>query len=171
MATMTMVAVAATVGAQSVDYPSLEKRFVKAEPEARDTVAFRTLGEQKVRQLFDKSHFFSQNYSSTSNQAYVKQQIPELFYMAPGDTLDVSELIRSIEQAKLSHGQSVELRTEPSEGYLGLTQTLNCEPKFTFYLVLMQIPKKFGDKQEMVWQVFLHKPDLQEVNLKKTQKK
>ncbi len=156
--------------AQSSDYTTLEKRFVKKEPSAQDTVAFRELGEQKVRQLFDKSQFHSQNYSNASNQAYVKRQIPDLFYLHPGDSLDVNGLILTIEQAKLSKAQAIELHTKPAKGYLGITQTLNSDPKFTFYLMLMQVPKNFGKEQEMVWQVFLHRPEQQVVKPNKSGK-
>lgn len=151
------LAVSATVAAQSVDYSSLEKRFVKTELTTEDTTAFRRVGEQKVRQLFDKGRFYNQNTGNTSNQAYVKQQIPDLFYVPEGDTLDVDSILRAIEQAELQT-PSIELITKPKPGYLGVVETVNCRPEFLFHLVLMQIPKKFGNEREMVWQVFLHGP-------------
>jgi len=154
-----MLALSATAAAQSVDYSSLEKRFVKSKPDAQDTLAFRETGEQKVRQLFDKGRFYVENSSNHSNQAYVKRQIPDLFYVPPGDTLDVEALLNDIEQAKKTDPDAVELTTGPAVGFLGITETLNREPKFSFYLVLMQVPKKFGAEQEMVWQVFLQKPE------------
>lgn len=155
---------------QAQDYSSMNERFVKKEPEVQDTVAFRELGEQKVRQLFDKSAFFSQNYSNASNQAYVKRQIPDLFYIPTGDTLDVDGILRAIEQSKLTKGKSIELRTTPKKGYLGMTETLNSDPKFTFHLVLLQVPKSFGKEQEMVWQVFLYNPEEQTGKPKKSGK-
>ncbi len=102
--------------AQNVDYSNMEKRFVKKELSAQDTVAFREVGEQKVQQLFDKSHFYSQNYSNTSNQVYAKQQIPNLFYVAPGDTLDVNELVLAIERLESKQTGQIELNTKPTPG-------------------------------------------------------
>lgn len=142
------------------DYVNMEKRFVKKELTAQDTAAFRKSGEQRVRQLFDKGNFYIQNSSNTSNQAYVKNQIPDLFYVPEGDTLDLNGLLEDIEKMKRNHTEAIELSTKPADGFLGKVETLNCEPRFTFYLVLKQVPKKFGDKEEWVWQVFLHNPQV-----------
>lgn len=169
--TLIMLAAVSIAGAQSVDYSRLEKRFVKTDLTAQDTAAFRETGEQKVRQLFDKGNFYNQNQSNLSNQAYVKQQIPDLFYVPPGDTLDVDALLLDIERAKQKQPRAIELSTKPADGYLGVTETVNCDPKFIFYLVLMQIPKQFGNEREPVWQVFLHQPEQREVKVKKAVKK
>lgn len=154
----------------SSDYVNMEKRFVKKELTPQDTAAFRKLGEQRVRQLFDKGNFYIQNSSNTSNQAYVKNQIPDLFYVPEGDTLDINGLLEDIEKMKRNHLQEIELSTKPEKDFLGKVETLNCEPKFTFYLVLMQVPKKFGNKEEWVWQVFLHNPQVVS-SAKKSKKK
>jgi hypothetical protein len=171
LASITMLITSISLPAQDVNYSNLEKRFVKKELTSDDTLAFRKVGEQKVEQLFDKSQFYSQNYSNTSNQVYVKQQIPDLFYVPPGDSLDVTGLVRAIEQAESKQNGTVKLQTKPRSGYLGMVETLNYDPKFTFYLVLMQIPKSFGKEQELVWQVFLHKPEIHEAKAKKMSKK
>jgi hypothetical protein len=169
-ALLIVLAVSAIAGAQSVDYSSLERRFVKTELTNEDTAAFRRVGEQKVRQLFDKGDFYSQNANNLSNQAYVKQQIPDLFYVSPGDSLDVDSILRAIEKAK-QKTQPVELITTPKSGYLGMVQTVNSRPEFIFHLVLMQIPKQFGKEEEMVWQVFLHEPEQRDVKVSKVGKK
>lgn len=168
--TLMMLAAVAAAGAQSGDYSSLEKRFVKSELTADDTAAFRRAGEQKVRQLFEKGSFYSENRSNPTNQAFVKQQIPDLLYAAPGETPDVDGLLGEIEKAKRNQPQSLELKTLPAEGYLGVTETVNYDPKFRFYLVLMQIPKQFGKEEEMVWQVLLRLPENEEVKTKKFSK-
>ncbi len=170
LASLILLTAAIGLKAQSVDYSGLEKRFVKDTPDARDTVAFRQLGEQKVRQLFDKSRFHAQNYSNTSNQVYIKQQIPDLFYIAPDDTLDVNGLLRAIEKAEILGDQTIALRTIPAKGFLGLTETLNCDPKFSFYLVLMQVPKNFGKEQELVWEVYLRNTEQHAVKPQKVSK-
>lgn len=169
--TLIMLAAVATAAAQSGDYSRLEKRFVKTELTAEDTAAFRRAGEQKVRQLFEKGSFYIENRNNASNQAYVKRQIPDLFYEAPGDTLDVEGLLREIEKVKQGRPEAVELTTKPAPGYLGVTETVNCDPKLSFYLVLKQIPKQFGKEEEMVWQVFLHLPEKEEEKSRKFSKK
>jgi hypothetical protein len=145
--------------AQSESYKKMENRFLKPALTSQDSAAFRTQGIQKAQSLFDQTKLYVQNSGNVSNQAYIANRIPELFYVPEGEHLDLDPLmdaIKKIQSSKTPVTPIFVLRAE--KGYLGKIETTNTLPKLEFFLVLMQAPKRFGSKEEMVWQVFLAEP-------------
>ncbi len=155
---MLLLVMSNLLAAQS-SYDSMEKRFVKRGLTPEDSAAFKTQGLQKAQSLFDQTNLWTQNSGNTSNQTYIANRIPELFYVPEGDSLDLEPLM-----AAISKIQNSKIRVEPefklskAKGYLGKVETTNTKPKLEFFLVLMQAPKRFGSKEELVWQVFLAEP-------------
>lgn len=143
-------------------YGTLEKRFLKDQPTRQDTAAFRAQALQKVQALFYKSDLYAQNSGKLSNQAYIAQSLPDMFYVPEGDTLNLEPMLEAI--AKIQRGKSkVDPQFSLTEyaGYLGKIETLNTQPKLSFLVRLMKAPKTFGRKQELIWQVFLLPPQIE----------
>lgn len=154
-----LVLVLLTVSAFSQSYERMETRFLKTVPSAEDSTAFVELGKQKAKSLFDRTQFYVQNTSNRANQDYVRNTIPDLFYVEPGDSLQVDEIITAVQEVQSNlNGKPVQLRCVDKEGYLGKIETVNCKPKMEFNLVLKKIVKTFGSKSEEVWEVFLNEP-------------
>ncbi len=146
------------IAAQS-SYDTMENRFVKKRLTAQDSAAFKTQGLQKAQSLFYQTTLWSQNAGNTSNQTYIADRIPDLFYVAEGDSLDLEPLMAAI--SKIQNGKvqvEPEFKLSKAKGYLGKVETTNTKPKLEFFLVLMQAPKRFGSEEEKVWQVFLAEP-------------
>ncbi len=146
-----------SVHAQS--YETMENRFVKKQLSAKDSAAFITQGEQKALSLFYQTDLYLRNSGNTSNQAYIANRIPDLFYVAEGDSLDLQPLmdaINTIQRSKKYKQPKFEVTEAP--GYLAKLETTNTKPKLEFFLVLMKAPKRFGEEEELVWQVFLTEP-------------
>lgn len=145
------------IHAQSYDV--MEKRFIASQPSPKDSVAFIKQGVQKAQSLFYQTDLYTRNYNNTSNQVYIANRMPDLFYVAEGDSLDLEPLREAISsiQGRKNYKQP-KFKTSEAEGYLAKLETTNTKPKLEFFLVLMKAPKRFGEEEEMVWQVFLADP-------------
>jgi hypothetical protein len=155
---LAMIGFSPVVSAQS-SYDAMEKRFVKKQLTAQDSAAFITQGVQKAQSLFYQTDLWSRNAGNTSNQAYIADRMPELFYVAKGDSLNLQplrEAINTIQRGK-TYSQP-EFKVSKAKGYLGKLETTNTKPKLEFFLVLLKAPKQFGTEEELVWQVFLAEP-------------
>jgi hypothetical protein len=145
--------------ASSQSYEAMESRFKKSAPTALDSTAFIKQGVQKAQSLFYQTDLYMRNSGNTSNQAYIADQMPDLFYVAEGDTLDLQPLRESISKIQGSKKYTQpKFRTSEADGYLAKLETTNTKPKLEFFLVLMKAPKRFGEEEELVWQVFLAEP-------------
>ena len=143
-------------------YTRLEKRFNKSVLSAQDSLAFKKQGLQKAQQLFYQTNLYLQNSQNLSNQAYIAQRIPQLFYKAEEDTAQfnaVMEEVRQI-QAQPNFEQTEFSWLQPPKGKLARLQTTNTQPALQFDLILIKEQKKFGDLEEAVWQVFLTNPQI-----------
>jgi hypothetical protein len=130
---------------------------------AEDSAAFKTQGVQKAQSLFLPNRLvYAQFSGNTSNQVYIANQMPDLFYVADGDTLDLQPLRDAISKIQRSKKYTQpKFKTSEADGYLAKLETTNTKPKLEFFLVLMKAPKRFGDEEELVWQVFLAEPVIQ----------
>jgi len=148
------------VSAQSESYKKMENRFLKQGLSAEDSAAFRAQGIQKAQSLFDQTNLYMQNTGNASNQAYIATRIPDLFYVPPGEELNLEPLMQAIQKIQTNQKKSAVpmFVVLPVDGYLGKIESTNTKPKLEFFMVLMQAPKRFGSKEEMVWQVFLAEP-------------
>lgn len=152
----------ATLSAQS-SYKSLENRFEKKVLTANDSAAFREQGLQKIRSLFYKADLYQRNAGNLSNQAYIAQSLPDMFYVKEGDTLDLQPMLRAIDQIqKSSSGSEPELKISGIPDYLAKVETVDTRPGLTYFLILKRAPKKFGDREQLLWQVFLSVPVIEE---------
>lgn len=147
------------VQGQSVgNYSDMENRFLKSTLSAEDSLAFQLAGENKVRQLFERSDLYFSNTRNSSNQAFVKARIPDLFHFEDDEPSDLTPLLTAIELSSRNDNGPLKLKTEPKQNLLGVVTTLNTTPQFVFELRLLQVAKQFGERQELVWQVFLANP-------------
>lgn len=140
-------------------YGTMEKRFVKDQPTRQDTAAFRAQALQKVQSLFYKSELYERNTGNLSNQSYIAQSLPDMFYVPEGDTLDLKPMLAAI--AKIQNAkrkQNPQFEFIDQDDYLGKIKTSNTKPKLSFLVTLMKAPKRFGNKEELIWQVFLIPP-------------
>ena len=151
-------ALVCTFSANAQSYDQLETRFYKPVLNEIDSTAFIELGKQKAQSLFYQTDLYLQNTGNSSNQSYIANRIPDLFYVEEGDSLDVGGLMRQIQSAEVGGGGPVLLRCTESSDFLGVVETTNTKPKFAFNLVLKKVLKPFGDAQEEVWEVFLSEP-------------
>lgn len=143
-------------------YGKLEKRFSKEKPTHEDSIAFRAQAMQKVQSLFYKSELYERNTGNLSNQSYIAQSLPEMFYVEEGDTLDLKPMLGAI--AKIQNAkpkQNPQFEFTDQDGYLGKIETTNTKPKMSFLVSLMKAPKRFGQKEELIWQVFLLPPKIE----------
>lgn len=150
------------VASAQSSYETMENRFVKKQLTAEDSAAFKTQGLQKAQSLFYQTDLYLRNSGNTSNQAYIANRIPDLFYVAEGDSLDLQPLMIAINaiQGKKMYKQP-EFKITEAPGYLAKLETTNTTPKLEFFLVLLKAPKRFGSEEELVWQVFLAEPVIQ----------
>jgi hypothetical protein len=147
------------VASAQSSYETMEKRFVKKQLTAEDSAAFKTQGVQKAQSLFYQTDLYMRNSGNTSNQVYIANRMPDLFYVADGDTLDLQPLRDAISKIQRSKKYTQpKFKTSEADGYLAKLETTNTKPKLEFFLVLMKAPKRFGDEEELVWQVFLAEP-------------
>ena len=140
-------------------YDQMETRFVKKKLTKQDSAAFIESGIQKAQSLFGQTDLYWSNSGNASNQAYIATRIPDLFYVAKGDSLDLEPLMAAIKKIQ-SHKNYTQPKFKLTEakGYLGKITTTNTDPKLEFFLVLLRAPKRFGSEEEKVWQVFLAEP-------------
>jgi hypothetical protein len=172
----TLLAVSPMLIAQSTgkvgNYREMESRFLSNELTAEDSAAFLLLGEQRVRQLFDKGGFYVSNANVTSNQMYVRQRAGDHFYPPLRKQEDVDALLEALSGLRLTGGMQIALQTQKYPGGFGVVETTNSDPKFTFYLVLEQIEKTFGPSEiERVWEVFLILPQWMPAHVQPARKK
>lgn len=156
---MVIALLAFGIGLNAQSYDNMENRFVKKRLTAQDSAAFRTQGVQKAQSLFYQTDLWSRNAGNLSNQTYIADRMPELFFVAEGDSLDLQPLrdaISKIQQGKMY--REPEFKISKAKGYLGKVETTNTKPKLEFFLVLLKAPKHFGTEEELVWQVFLAEP-------------
>lgn len=147
--------------AQSSSYKTLENRFVKQNLTAEDSAAFKTLGKQKAMSLFYQTELYTSNAGNSSNQAYVARQMPDLFYVPKGDTLQMALILEAAQKIQENKkGKPITFEVREAAGYLAKLECIDCKPKMSFLLVLMQTPKQFGKETENVWQVFLYDPTI-----------
>ncbi len=141
------------------NYDQMENRFVKKTLTKQDSAAFIESGIQKAQSLFGQTDLYWSNTGNSSNQAYIANRIPDLFYVAKGDSLDLKPLMAAIKKIQ-SHKNYTQPKFKLTEakGYLGKITTTNTDPKLEFFLVLLRAPKRFGSEEEKVWQVFLAEP-------------
>ena len=145
--------------ANAQSYEAMESRFKKSAPTSVDSTAFIKQGVQKAQSLFYQTDLYMRNAGNLSNQAYIADQMPDLFYVAEGDTLDLQPLREAVSKIQSSKKyKQPKFKTSEADGYLAKLETTNTKPKLEFFLVLMKAPKRFGDEEEMVWQVFLAEP-------------
>lgn len=144
-------------------YGAMESRFVKSTPTSADSAAFTKQGLQKAQSLFAQTDLYYRNANNSSNQTYIAERIPALFYVPKGDSLDLKPLLRAIETIQQSKKyKEPKFTINEAPGYLAEIETTNTKPKLAFKLVLIKAPKQFGDQEEMVWQVFLAAPEIVE---------
>lgn len=154
------------------NYDELENRFLKSELSHDDSAAFMLLGEQRVRQLFDKGGFYMSNANVSSNQAYVRQRAGDHFYPPLRKQEDVDALLEALSGLRLTGGMQIALETRQQPGGFGVVETTNSDPQFTFYLALEQIEKTFGPNEiERVWEVFLVLPQWMPSHVQPARKK
>lgn len=147
------------VASAQSSYETMENRFVKKQLTAEDSAAFKTQGLQKAQSLFYQTDLYLRNSGNTSNQAYIANRIPDLFYVAEGDTLDLQPLMEAINAIQSNKKyKKPEFKITEAPGYLAKLETTNTKPKLEFFLVLLKAPKRFGSEEELVWQVFLAEP-------------
>jgi hypothetical protein len=144
-----------------ISYDALENRFLKQNLSAQDSAAFKKQGLQKAQSLFYKTDLYWSNSGNRSNQAYIAQSLPDMFYVVEDDSLDLAPLMAAIDQIQnRKNYQEPQFKLIQIPGYLAQVQTINTKPQLSFLLVLKQAPKKFGNSSEVVWQVFLAKPEI-----------
>ena len=150
-----------TLFGNAQSYETMETRFVKKQLTAEDSAAFVTQGLQKAQSLFYQTDLYMRNTGNTSNQAYIANRIPDLFFVPEGHSLDLDPLMEAINKIQgAKKYKEPTFKVTGADGYLAKLETTNTKPKLEFFLVLMQAPKQFGKKKEQVWQVFLAEPTI-----------
>lgn len=150
-------------GLEAQSYGEMQTRFEKKKLEPADSAAFIQTGVQKAKSLFEYNDVYLQNSANRSNQMYVEQKAPELFYVEKGDTTNLDAVMmqtRAIVQKQ--NGKPVEIEYSKKDGVLGHVTTIDTDPVFQADLVLVQIKKSFGSTSKKVWQVFLANPTFQD---------
>jgi len=144
-------------------YGAMQTRFEKKTLDHADSAAFVQSGIQKAQSLFEYNDVYLQNSTNRSNQMYVEQKAPELFYIEKGDTTNLDAVMtqaRAIVQKQ--GGTPVEIQYTEKEGVLGQVTSVDTDPTFTADLILLQVKKSFGTTSKKVWQVFLANPTFQD---------
>jgi hypothetical protein len=151
------------LGLKAQSYGSMQSRFEKKKLEPADSAAFIQSGIQKAQSLFEYNDVYLQNSTNRSNQMYVEQKAPELFYIEKDDTTNLDAVMtqtRAIVQKQ--NGKPVEIQYTEKEGVLGQVTSVDTDPTFTADLILLQVKKSFGTTSKKVWQVFLTNPTFQD---------
>jgi hypothetical protein len=150
-------------GIKAQSYDMMQNRFEKKKLDPADSAAFIQSGIQKARSLFEYNDVYLQNSANRSNQMYVEQKAPELFYLEEGDSTDLDAVMTQTRAiVKKQKGKPVEIQYTEKEGVLGQVTSVNTDPIFQADLVLIQIEKSFGKTSKKVWQVFLTNPQFKE---------
>lgn len=150
-------------GIKAQSYGEMQTRFEKKKLESADSAAFIQSGIQKAKTLFEYNDVYLQNTANKSNQMYVEQKAPELFYLGEGDTTDLDVVMTQTRAiVKRQKGKPVEIEYGKKDGVLGHVTTIDTDPVFQADLVLVQIKKSFGSTSKKVWQVYLANPTFQD---------
>lgn len=156
--------VLSSLSAQSNNsYDAMQTRFEKKTLGSADSAAFIQTGVQKAKTLFEYNDVYLQNSTIPANQKYVEKKVPELFFIAEGDSLDINQVMQKAQAiVRKQMGKPVELKHKPKDGFLGQVYTLNTEPVFMADLILVKVDKPFGKTTRQVWQVYLTNPVFEE---------
>lgn len=149
-----------SLAAQTNDsYQIIENRFTKTTLTKEDSLAFREAGYNKAKSLFEYGDIYMSNSGNISNQAYVIQRVPDLFYIAEKDTLFTDSVMVMINTIIANERpKPIKLKLTDKEGVLGHVATVTKKLNFEADIILIKAPKEFGDSQEKIWQVFLTNP-------------
>ena len=150
-------------GLSAQSYGQMQSRFEKKKLDPSDSAAFIQTGVQKAKSLFEYNDVYLQNSANRSNQMYVEQKAPELFYVEKGDTTNLDAVMmqtRAIVQKQ--NGKPVEIQFTEKEGVLGQVTSVDTDPIFSADLILLQVKKSFGKTSKKVWQVYLANPTFQD---------
>ena len=143
-------------------YENMQNRFEKIELEPADTAAFIQAGIIKAKTLFEYGTVHRDNYSNRSNQVYVENQIPSLFYDGGADSINMEKVMNQVQIImKNQKGKPVEIKHEKQMGKLGKVYSVNTKPNFEADLILVYVNKAFGKTTRKVWQVYLVNPKFQ----------
>ena len=147
------------IAQNSQSYGDIEDRFTKTELSEADSLAFKEAGILKAKSLFEYGEVYRSNSSNSSNQAYVIQRVPNLFYIPETDTLNTMIVMNQINTIiRNEKPKPVKIIFTEKQGVLGHVSTDLKKLNFEADLVLMKVPKDFGESQEKIWQVFLANP-------------
>jgi len=146
--------------AQSSDsYGAMENRFTKTNLSAADSTAFRESGYLKAKSLFEYGDVYISNSSNASNQAYVIQRVPDLFYIAEGETLNTDSVMMMVNVIiENERPKPIKLVLSKKAGVLGHVITKTKKLHFEADIILVKASKQFGTTEEKIWQVFLTNP-------------
>lgn len=150
-------------GLSAQSYGQMQSRFEKKKLDPSDSAAFVQSGIQKAQSLFEYNDVYLQNSTNRSNQMYVEQKAPELFYIEKGDSTNLDAVMaqtRAIVQKQ--NGKPVEIQFTEKEGVLGQVTSVDTDPIFSADLILLQVKKSFGKTSKKVWQVYLANPTFQD---------
>jgi len=140
-------------------YGKIQTRFTKNKLTAEDSTAFKEAGILKAKTLFEYGDVYTSNYDNTSNQAYVVNRVPDLFYVPKGDTLNTDSIVLMVNKIiENEKSNAVEIVFSEKDGVLGHVATATKKLNFEADIILVKAPKQFGDTKEKVWQVFLENP-------------
>lgn len=140
-------------------YADIEDRFTKTELTKIDSLAFKEAGFQKAESLFEYGDVYIRNSSNESNQAYVINRVPDLFYVEEGDTLNTDSVMFLVNtMIKNEKPNSIDLTLVDKEGTLGHVFTSTKNLNFKADIIIVKSAKNFGDHEEIIWQVFLTNP-------------
>ena len=143
----------------SGSYSDMENRFTKSTLTKADSLAFKEAGVLKAKSLFEYGEVYRSNSSNSSNQAYVIQRVPSLFFIPESDTLNTLDVMNHINTIiKNEKPKPVEIIFTEKEGVLGHVSTDLKKLNFAADIILLKVPKNFGDSEEEIWQVFLSSP-------------
>lgn len=140
-------------------YSEIEDRFTKTVLTETDSLAFKKAGFQKAKSLFEYGDVYISNSSNVSNQAYVIKRIPDLFYIQEGDTLNIDSVMFLVNTMITNEKpKSIDLTLVDKAGTLGHVFTSTKNLNFKADIIIVKVPKAFGDSEEKIWQVFLTNP-------------
>ena len=140
-------------------YSEIEDRFTKTELTEADSLAFMKAGFQKAKSLFEYGDVYINNSSNLSNQAYVIKRVPDLFYIQEGDTLNTDSIMFLVNTMITNEKpNSIDLTLVDKDGTLGHVFTSTKNLNFKADIIIVKVPKNFGDSEEKIWQVFLTNP-------------
>ncbi len=140
-------------------YADIENRFTKTELSQTDSLAFKKAGFQKAKSLFEFGDVYMSNSSNVSNQAFVIKHVPDLFYIPEGDTLNTDSVMFLVNTMITNEKpNSIDLTLVDKDGTLGHVFTSTKKLNFKADIIIVKVPKNFGNSEEKIWQVFLTNP-------------